>query len=197
MKSSHKLSPHIWIPMPLSTTYWGFCKFFHPERQNLSINVSVLIVFMFRSLSNLLLIDHDTRFRAVSYMDLGSGLLSLENFITALSTMERQPKLECIKGLKITEYYYALIDISLWRSCSWNLLRYIVYKTTFINLRLFIWPQQVVVERSLCCVFWIFLTQRMFNSLTVLSHSLSLSVFNLFIYVSTSLFCGLWEWGYN
>ena len=54
----------------------------------------------FHPLLNLLLIDHDTRFRAVSYMDLGSGFLSLENFKTALSNIQRQPKLECIKGLK-------------------------------------------------------------------------------------------------
>lgn len=54
----------------------------------------------FHPLLNLLLIDHDSRFRAVSYMDMGSGFLSLENFKTALSNIQRQPKLECIKGLK-------------------------------------------------------------------------------------------------
>uniref|UniRef100_A0A7N2KKM2 Origin of replication complex subunit 4 n=1 Tax=Quercus lobata TaxID=97700 RepID=A0A7N2KKM2_QUELO len=39
-------------------------------------------------------------FRAVSYMDLGSGFLSLENFKTAFSNIQRQPKLECIKVLE-------------------------------------------------------------------------------------------------
>ncbi|KAF4350975.1 hypothetical protein F8388_021682 [Cannabis sativa] len=44
-------------------------------------------------------------FRAVSNMDLGTGFLSLENFKTALSTMQRQPKLECIKDCSILELY--------------------------------------------------------------------------------------------
>ncbi|KAB1205626.1 Origin recognition complex subunit 4 [Morella rubra] len=108
-----RLLEHI-LSLPIDSTLpHDYAVEFNAKLQNLSINVSVLIVFMFRSLSNLLLIDHDTRFRAVSYMDLGSGLLSLENFITALSTMERQPKLECIKEYKSihdafqTSDYYA------------------------------------------------------------------------------------------
>ncbi|KAL0000094.1 hypothetical protein SO802_019696 [Lithocarpus litseifolius] len=44
-------------------------------------------------------------FRAVSYMDLGSGFLSLENFKTALSNIQRQPKLECIKDCSILELH--------------------------------------------------------------------------------------------
>jgi hypothetical protein len=60
---------------------------------------------LFHPLLNLLLIDHDTRFRVVSSMDLGSGFLSLENFKTALSNNQRQPKLECIKGLKILNVF--------------------------------------------------------------------------------------------
>ncbi|KAK3189440.1 hypothetical protein Dsin_029001 [Dipteronia sinensis] len=44
-------------------------------------------------------------FRAVSYMDLESGFLSLENFRTALSNIQRQPKQECIKDCSILELY--------------------------------------------------------------------------------------------
>ncbi|KAK1551876.1 hypothetical protein Q3G72_006400 [Acer saccharum] len=52
-------------------------------------------------------------FRAVSHMDLESGFLSLENFKTALSNIQRQPKQECIKEYKTihdsfkTSDYYA------------------------------------------------------------------------------------------
>ncbi|KAL0792906.1 hypothetical protein Bca101_064283 [Brassica carinata] len=38
-------------------------------------------------------------FRAVSSMTLESGLLSLENFKAALSSMQRQPKLEAVRGI--------------------------------------------------------------------------------------------------
>ncbi|XP_021824234.1 origin of replication complex subunit 4 isoform X3 [Prunus avium] len=44
-------------------------------------------------------------FRAVSYMDLESGMLSLENFKAALSNIQRHPKLECIKDCSILELY--------------------------------------------------------------------------------------------
>ncbi|KAG2709466.1 hypothetical protein I3843_05G219700 [Carya illinoinensis] len=44
-------------------------------------------------------------FRAVSYMDLGSGFLALENFKTALPNIQRQPKLECITDCSILELY--------------------------------------------------------------------------------------------
>ncbi|XP_022746324.1 origin of replication complex subunit 4 isoform X2 [Durio zibethinus] len=52
-------------------------------------------------------------FQAVSYLDLDVGFLSLENFKTALSSMQRQPKLECIREYKSihdsfqTSDYYA------------------------------------------------------------------------------------------
>lgn len=61
----------------------------------------LLLVFIIRHILKLLVVDHDTRFRAVSDMDLESGMLSLENFKTALSNIQRHPKLECIKGLRI------------------------------------------------------------------------------------------------
>ncbi|PON38385.1 Origin recognition complex subunit [Trema orientale] len=44
-------------------------------------------------------------FRAVSNMDLATGFLSLENFKTALSNIQRQPKLECIKDCSVLELY--------------------------------------------------------------------------------------------
>ncbi|KAG2301771.1 hypothetical protein Bca52824_030422 [Brassica carinata] len=43
-------------------------------------------------------------FRAVSSMTLESGLLSLENFKAALSSMQRQPKLEAVRGI-ISQLY--------------------------------------------------------------------------------------------
>ncbi|KAL2559747.1 origin recognition complex subunit 4 [Forsythia ovata] len=44
-------------------------------------------------------------FSAVSHMDLKSGLLSLENFKGALSTIQRQPKLEALKDCSVLELY--------------------------------------------------------------------------------------------
>ncbi|KAL0761174.1 hypothetical protein Bca101_077324 [Brassica carinata] len=44
-------------------------------------------------------------FRAVSSMNLESGLLSLENFKTAFSSMLRQPKLEAVRDCSILELY--------------------------------------------------------------------------------------------
>ncbi|KAK8532060.1 hypothetical protein V6N12_053510 [Hibiscus sabdariffa] len=50
-------------------------------------------------------IGHLVRFQAVSYMDLDVGFLSLENFKTALSSNQRQSKLECIRDCSILELY--------------------------------------------------------------------------------------------
>lgn len=61
----------------------------------------LLLISIIHHILNLLVMDHDTRFRAVSYMDLESGMLSLENFKAALSNIQRHPKLECIKGRRI------------------------------------------------------------------------------------------------
>ncbi|PRQ40250.1 putative origin recognition complex subunit 4, P-loop containing nucleoside triphosphate hydrolase [Rosa chinensis] len=44
-------------------------------------------------------------FRSVSNMDLQSGMLLLENFKTALSNIQRHPKMECIKDCSILELY--------------------------------------------------------------------------------------------
>ncbi|KAE8713250.1 Origin of replication complex subunit 4 [Hibiscus syriacus] len=44
-------------------------------------------------------------FQAVSYMDLDVRFLSHENFKTALSSNQRQPKLECIRDCSILELY--------------------------------------------------------------------------------------------
>ncbi|XP_047060319.1 origin of replication complex subunit 4 [Lolium rigidum] len=44
-------------------------------------------------------------FRVVSYMDMESGLLSMECFTHALSCMQRQPKLDSLQDLSILELY--------------------------------------------------------------------------------------------
>uniref|UniRef100_A0A0D3AV27 Origin recognition complex subunit 4 C-terminal domain-containing protein n=1 Tax=Brassica oleracea var. oleracea TaxID=109376 RepID=A0A0D3AV27_BRAOL len=44
-------------------------------------------------------------FRAVSSMNLESGILSLETFKAALSSMQRQPKLEAVRDCSILELY--------------------------------------------------------------------------------------------
>ncbi|CAM0882147.1 unnamed protein product [Alopecurus aequalis] len=44
-------------------------------------------------------------FRVVSYMDMESGLLSTECFLNALSSMQRQPKMESLQDLSILELY--------------------------------------------------------------------------------------------
>lgn len=50
------------------------------------------------------------RFCAISKMDLKSGLLTLENFEHALSDIQRQPKQEYIKGLRIENVRMAVIS---------------------------------------------------------------------------------------
>ncbi|XP_044490661.1 origin of replication complex subunit 4 isoform X2 [Mangifera indica] len=50
-------------------------------------------------------VNHFLRFRAVSYMDLEFGFLSLENFRTALPNFQRKPKLESIIDCSILELY--------------------------------------------------------------------------------------------
>ncbi|KAF5940355.1 hypothetical protein HYC85_021522 [Camellia sinensis] len=44
-------------------------------------------------------------FSAVSHMDLDLGFLSLENFKAALSSIQRQPKVECLKDCSVLELY--------------------------------------------------------------------------------------------
>ncbi|CAL4962046.1 unnamed protein product [Urochloa decumbens] len=44
-------------------------------------------------------------FRAVSYMDMESGFLSMESFLKALSSMQRQPKMDSLQDLSILELY--------------------------------------------------------------------------------------------
>ncbi|PWA73960.1 origin of replication complex subunit 4 [Artemisia annua] len=44
-------------------------------------------------------------FSAVSYIDLKTGLMTLDNFKSALSTIHRQPKLDCLKDCSILELY--------------------------------------------------------------------------------------------
>lgn len=52
-------------------------------------------------------INHLMRFlfHAVCHMNLKSGVLSLENFKTALSSIQRQPKMECLQDCSILELY--------------------------------------------------------------------------------------------
>ncbi|GKB92817.1 origin of replication complex subunit 4 [Tanacetum coccineum] len=49
--------------------------------------------------------DCDSTFSAVSYIDLKTGLMTLDNFKSALSTIHRQPKLDCLKDCSILELY--------------------------------------------------------------------------------------------
>ncbi|TVT98893.1 hypothetical protein EJB05_55782, partial [Eragrostis curvula] len=44
-------------------------------------------------------------FRAVSDMNMESGFLSMENFVIALSSMQRQPKMDSLQDLSILELY--------------------------------------------------------------------------------------------
>ncbi|EES01276.1 hypothetical protein BDA96_03G281400 [Sorghum bicolor] len=44
-------------------------------------------------------------FRAVSYMDMESGFLPIESFLKALSSMQRQPKMDSLQDLSILELY--------------------------------------------------------------------------------------------
>ncbi|KAL6845422.1 hypothetical protein ACP4OV_024917 [Aristida adscensionis] len=55
--------------------------------------------------SNILRFLQMCSFRAVSYMDMESGLLSMQNFINALSSMQRQPKMDSLQDISILELY--------------------------------------------------------------------------------------------
>lgn len=44
-------------------------------------------------------------FVAVCHMDMKSGFMSLENFKAALSSLQRQPKMECLKDCSVLELY--------------------------------------------------------------------------------------------
>lgn len=63
--------------------------------ESMAVNV-YFILFSF-----LLLTYHVPRFYAVCHMDLESGFLSLDNFRTAMSSIQRQPKMEYLQGLKV------------------------------------------------------------------------------------------------
>ncbi|XP_074377440.1 origin of replication complex subunit 4 isoform X2 [Apium graveolens] len=49
--------------------------------------------------------NHLIRFIAVCHMDMNLGFLTLENFKAALTGVQRQPKLECLKDCSILELY--------------------------------------------------------------------------------------------
>ncbi|CAH9104810.1 unnamed protein product [Cuscuta epithymum] len=63
-------------------------------------------------------------FSAVSQMDMKSGFLSIENFKTALSNTQRQPKLECLKDCSILELYILVcmrtLEVNKQESCNFN-----------------------------------------------------------------------------
>ncbi|EEC71281.1 hypothetical protein OsI_03294 [Oryza sativa Indica Group] len=62
-----------------------------------------------RLMEHLLALPEDsplpTNFRVVSYMDIDSGLLSMQSFMNALSSMQRQPKMDGLQDLSILELY--------------------------------------------------------------------------------------------
>ena len=61
--------------------------------------MAVNVYFILWSFS--FLTSHVPRFHAVCQMDLESGFLSLDNFRTAMSSIQRQPKMEYLQGLKV------------------------------------------------------------------------------------------------
>ncbi|KAL0326949.1 UNVERIFIED_CONTAM: Origin of replication complex subunit [Sesamum angustifolium] len=48
-----------------------------------------------------------TRFSAICHMDMNSGFLSVENFKSALPSIQRQPKLEALKRLLSSRALYS------------------------------------------------------------------------------------------
>ncbi|KAK7852286.1 origin of replication complex subunit 4 [Quercus suber] len=99
-----RLLEHI-LSLPLdSTISHDYAVEFNAKLQNILADEKfkqIIITYMDSDAT----VNHLLRFRAVSYMDLGSGFLSLENFKTALSNIQRQPKLECIKDCSILELH--------------------------------------------------------------------------------------------
>ncbi|XP_019164836.1 PREDICTED: origin of replication complex subunit 4 [Ipomoea nil] len=63
-------------------------------------------------------------FSAVCQMDMKSGFLSLDNFRTALSNTQRQPKLECLKDCSILELYILVclrrLEANEQETCNFN-----------------------------------------------------------------------------
>ncbi|KAG8055831.1 hypothetical protein GUJ93_ZPchr0001g33048 [Zizania palustris] len=67
-------------------------------------------------------------FRVVSYMDMDSGLLSMQSFMNALSSMRRQPKMDSLQGL-----FWSLSIIILCRVGLLSILIHIL-KEAYIGL---------------------------------------------------------------
>ncbi|XP_062109449.1 origin of replication complex subunit 4 [Humulus lupulus] len=102
----HRLLEHILLLPTESTLPQNYIAEFNEKLQN------ILTDDRFNEIINTCMntdstVNHLLKFlfRAVSNMDLATGFLSLENFKTAFSTIQRQPKLECIKDCSILELY--------------------------------------------------------------------------------------------
>uniref|UniRef100_A0A0D9YD90 Origin of replication complex subunit 4 n=1 Tax=Oryza glumipatula TaxID=40148 RepID=A0A0D9YD90_9ORYZ len=54
--------------------------------------------------------SHILRFLVVSYMDIDSGLLSMQSFMNALSSMQRQPKMDSLQEYKSVQDAYKTSD---------------------------------------------------------------------------------------
>ncbi|KAJ7943073.1 Origin of replication complex subunit 4 [Quillaja saponaria] len=71
-------------------------------------------------------VNHLLRFMfcAVSHMDLENGFLSLKNFETAFSSIQRHPKLDCIKNCSVLELYILVclkrLEVKEQTPCNFN-----------------------------------------------------------------------------
>lgn len=63
-------------------------------------------------------------FSALCHLDLNCGFLSVENFKVALSSIQRQPKLECLKDCSILELYILVcvkrLEVREQETCNFN-----------------------------------------------------------------------------
>ncbi|KAL0296678.1 UNVERIFIED_CONTAM: Origin of replication complex subunit [Sesamum radiatum] len=65
-----------------------------------------------------------TRFSAICHMDMNSGFLSVENFKSALPSIQRQPKLEALKDCSVLELYILVcmkrLEVKELELCNFN-----------------------------------------------------------------------------
>lgn len=101
MRDLKKSSIHYRILIQQSNICWGFCKFLCYCNWNHGLPLCFCGCYcLLHFLLILNITYHVPRFHAVCHMDMESGFLSLDNFRTAMSSIQRQPKMEYLQGLK-------------------------------------------------------------------------------------------------
>ena len=91
IRNSKEFSTPSWMLTQQRAAFWDFCKF------STAFGPSYINDYQFHAQFNME--KQFFSFRAVSYMDMKSGFLSMESFLKACSSMQRQPKMDSLLGI--------------------------------------------------------------------------------------------------